>query len=502
MLGGMAGRMRGAAMLLPILLLLSVAFVVPGVGAAASFSTPPPATQSTPEDTPLVFPAIVVSATDANVAFDIAVSNGTVALNSTAGLNNCSGANNSAAMRFRGSVAAVNAALNGITFTPTTDFNGNAAVVVGLRDNSGNPCSSFSAEASAQTAITVTAVNDAPKNTVPGAQTIDQGTTLTFSTANGNAISIADVDAGTSDVRVNLSVGTGTLTLGGVTGLDFSCGACSGTGTGDTAMTFRGKIAAINAALQGLVYNPASNYSSTAAPFVLTIKTNDLGNNGDGGNKVATDTVNIIVRANTVITGVSGSATYGGGDATFTATLNRTDGNVSLTGKTIDFYLNGTLVGSGVTGANGNPANVATFSGTIATPLAVGNYAGAVEAKFAGEADYAPSSATGAFKVKKRILWVQPKPQSRAANAANPGCASVADVQPFAPAPANTGLVNGDTLETAVAAPTGFFGCTYGVTNGTAAKPSKPGTYTIIASGLTSQNYDVRYKSGTLTVTP
>ena len=192
----------------------------------------------------------------------------------------------------------------------------------------------------------------------------------------------------------------------------------------------------------------------------------------------------------------------GGGDATFTATLNRTDGNVSLTGKTIDFYLNGTLVGSGVTGANGNPANVATFSGTIATPLAVGNYAGAVEAKFAGEADYAPSSATGAFKVKKRILWVQPKPQSRAANAANPGCASVADVQPFAPAPANTGLVNGDTLETAVAAPTGFFGCTYGVTNGTAAKPSKPGIYTIIASGLTSQNYDVRYKSGTLTVTP
>src|SRR5215510_13951111 len=46
------------------------------------------------------------------------------------------------------------------------------------------------------------AVNDAPVNTVPGAQTMNEDGTLTFSTANGYAISIADVDAGSSSVQV------------------------------------------------------------------------------------------------------------------------------------------------------------------------------------------------------------------------------------------------------------------------------------------------------------
>src|SRR5437762_2583279 len=44
--------------------------------------------------------------------------------------------------------------------------------------------------------INVTAVNDPPVNTVPLAQTTPGNTPLVFSTANGNAISVADVDAG------------------------------------------------------------------------------------------------------------------------------------------------------------------------------------------------------------------------------------------------------------------------------------------------------------------
>jgi len=60
----------------------------------------------------------------------------------------------------------------------------------------------------------VLAVNAAPVNTVPGAQTIDEDTQLIFSTANGNLLSISDIDAGANTVQVTLAVTNGTLTLG------------------------------------------------------------------------------------------------------------------------------------------------------------------------------------------------------------------------------------------------------------------------------------------------
>jgi VCBS repeat-containing protein len=44
--------------------------------------------------------------------------------------------------------------------------------------------------------VTVTPVNEAPVNTVPGAQTVAEDGLLVFSAANGNAVSIADADAG------------------------------------------------------------------------------------------------------------------------------------------------------------------------------------------------------------------------------------------------------------------------------------------------------------------
>src|SRR5678815_4005454 len=70
--------------------------------------------------------------------------------------------------------------------------------------------------------ITVNAVNDAPTNTVPGSQTISEDATFTFGGAN--AISIADIDAGSSSVQVTLTATNGTLTLNSTTGLTFSVG--------------------------------------------------------------------------------------------------------------------------------------------------------------------------------------------------------------------------------------------------------------------------------------
>jgi len=61
--------------------------------------------------------------------------------------------------------------------------------------------------------VDVTPANDAPVNAVPGSQTTPQNTGLVFSTANGNAISVSDLDAGNNDLEVTLTADNGTITL-------------------------------------------------------------------------------------------------------------------------------------------------------------------------------------------------------------------------------------------------------------------------------------------------
>ena len=118
--------------------------------------------------------------------------------------------------------------------------------------------------------------NQPPVNSVPGAQSTNENTPLTFSTAGGNGISISDPDASGGAEQVTLTVSDGNLSLAGTSGLSFS----TGTGTGNATMTFTGTLANINAALNGLTYTPTSAYVGTDH---LQISTNDLGNTGYGG---------------------------------------------------------------------------------------------------------------------------------------------------------------------------------------------------------------------------
>jgi hypothetical protein len=155
---------------------------------------------------------------------------------------------------------------------------------------------------SATRGITVTAVNDPPVNTVPGAQGTAQNTPLTFSTGTSNAISVADPDAGANSIQLTLSATNGTLTLSGTSGLSFVFSDANGTGAGDgtadATMTFRGTLANINAALNGTTFTPTNGFSG---PAVLTVTSNDLGNTGIGGPLTDTDTVNIQVALNVSI---------------------------------------------------------------------------------------------------------------------------------------------------------------------------------------------------------
>jgi CSLREA domain-containing protein len=173
------------------------------------------------------------------------------------------------------------------TYTPAPNYNGPDGFTFKVTDTSG---------AESQTAtvsITVTAVNDPPVNTVPNGQVIDKGTTLVFSAANSNAISIADVDAGTDPLRVTLTTANGTLTLGGTAGLTFT----AGDGTNDATMTFAGTRTDLNAALNGLSFKHAPDFSGFTT---IQMTTNDQGSTGSGGARSDNDAVGITVKTSAV----------------------------------------------------------------------------------------------------------------------------------------------------------------------------------------------------------
>ncbi|PSJ38893.1 beta strand repeat-containing protein [Allosphingosinicella deserti] len=151
--------------------------------------------------------------------------------------------------------------------------------------------------------VGITAVNDAPINSLTPTQAGTEDVNLVFSTANGNAITVSDAEAST--LQVSLSVANGLLTLSGLAGLSFSVGD----GTGDSTMTFSGTAAAINAALDGLVYRGALNYHGVDS---LTVTTSDLGVAGTGGTRTDQDVITISLATDGFVDGGAGDDTTTG----------------------------------------------------------------------------------------------------------------------------------------------------------------------------------------------
>jgi hypothetical protein len=135
----------------------------------------------------------------------------------------------------------------------------------------------------------VTAVNDQPVNTVPGAQSVDEDASLVFSPANANRIAVADVDAGAASIQVALAATNGIVTLNGTSSLGIVSGA---NGTHEVAVV--GSIANLNVALNGLRFTPTPGYSGPAA---LQVTTSDLGNTGTPGPLTDADAISITVSA-------------------------------------------------------------------------------------------------------------------------------------------------------------------------------------------------------------
>src|SRR5205823_3165438 len=100
-----------------------------------------PAPQTTAEDTAIVFAganAISIGDVDAGgaaVEVTLTATGGTLTLNGVAGLTFETGdGTGDAVMSFQGTIPAINAALNGLTFTPAADFNGSASLTVRTDD--------------------------------------------------------------------------------------------------------------------------------------------------------------------------------------------------------------------------------------------------------------------------------------------------------------------------------------------------------------------------------
>ena len=111
--------------------------------------------------------------------------------------------------------------------------------------------------------IAVTAVNDAPINVVPAAQTTPEDTAQVFSSANGNAISVSDADGAGVALTTTISITNGSFNaiIGG--------GAVI-TGNGTGTVSISGTAAQINAALNGASYVNTPDFNGAGNVNVST----------------------------------------------------------------------------------------------------------------------------------------------------------------------------------------------------------------------------------------
>jgi RHS repeat-associated protein len=198
------------------------------------------------------------------------VTHGTLKLASTTGLVFSGAPNGSAKFTVTGTLANLNAGLNGLVYTPTSGYAGSDALSLTLKNSQDH------LTGSASVAITV---NAPPKVSAPPNATLNEDESLTFSSANGNAISLIDAAAGTRAEALSLAVSHGTLKLASTTGLIFS-----GAPNGSARFTVTGTLANLNAALNGLVYTPTAGYTGSDS---LSLSVKDSGDGLTGSASVA-----------------------------------------------------------------------------------------------------------------------------------------------------------------------------------------------------------------------
>jgi hypothetical protein len=260
---------------------LAISITDPGDSLSASTSvaltvsapSPPtiaaPSTGTVAENGSLAFStgggnAISVSDASAGTGSDsltISVTHGTLTLASTSGLTITGGANGSASVTVSGTVANLDAALNGLTYKPTTGFSGSDSLSISVND----PGDGLSASGSVGLTVNATI---APAITAPATASVIENGSLTFSS---QAITVTDASAGSGSERMTLTATHGRLRLGSTSGITFVSGS-----NGSSSMTISGTLANLNAALNGLNYTPTRRFLGSAS---ISLSYTDTGDN-------------------------------------------------------------------------------------------------------------------------------------------------------------------------------------------------------------------------------
>ncbi|MBT2339800.1 MULTISPECIES: Ig-like domain-containing protein [Pseudomonas] len=187
-------------------------------GAAAVIADTAIVPRSGAEDAHVAISGISVSDDTATQHITLNASHGTLTLASTSGLTGLTG-NGGANISFSGSLADINAALNGMSFTGDQNFNGAASFTLNSDDGTSITSKTI--------AINVTPVNDTPVISGSGpALQVDEGGSASFSAATNSAdgkgfnqsnLGLSDVDNVQQQVIVKLTslAGDGTLLLNG-----------------------------------------------------------------------------------------------------------------------------------------------------------------------------------------------------------------------------------------------------------------------------------------------
>ena len=193
-----------------------------------------PGAQTVNEDTSLSIAGISVNDVDGNLSTtQLTVTNGALNVSLAGGATISAGANGSSTLTLSGTQAQINAALASLSYQGTVDFNGAETLTVLSTDANG-------ATDSDTVAITVTSVNDGPVNTVPGAQTVNEDTSLSIA-----GVCVKDVDGNLATTQLTVANGALNVSLAG--GATISAGA-----NGSSTLTLSGTQAQINAALASL----------------------------------------------------------------------------------------------------------------------------------------------------------------------------------------------------------------------------------------------------------
>lgn len=293
--------------------------------------TQSPGAQVTPEDTNLLLTtAVPTNMGTTNTVVTLSVTNGDIQLATLAGITITAGANNSPTVTFNGTPAAVNAAMNSLTYVPTPDFFGSSTLTFTATAGAINDTDTI--------AITVTSVPD-----------YDFAVTKVVDTAN---ITGLPATLGYTITVTN----TGDTGMTGVTPVDTL--VQDGTSTGLTLSGPTGDGGTIGTLDVGEVWTYTASHVVTQAQI-------DNGNDLVNGVVVTTTEMGATSRSDSATTTISATAAMTIAKVADVASVSNVNDVITYT---ITLTNTGATTISGLTVADPLPASLSCTPGTGANP--------------------------------------------------------------------------------------------------------------------------------------